>query len=154
MHRMFLRAAGAVRAAGPYPSPTPLHPPGTRTDPPMFRRLGHALLYAGTAVCALGALGIALGMSVTISDALAWKIVRAVAFAAPLLVGGTLMACGALFLRAARTPGGGREDARTMGKPAAPRELAGPAAVSAAPAPGEARRTADARRQGAPRERA
>ncbi len=68
----------------------------------MHRRLGLILLYGGAAVCVLGALGFAFGMTLTISEALAWRIVRAAAYVAPLLVGGALMGGGAWLLRATR----------------------------------------------------
>ena len=110
----------------------------------MHRRLGQILLYAGTAVCALGAVGLVLGMTLTIPEALAWKIVRAVAYAAPLLVGGTLMGCGALLLRASRADrAGGRRDAAVAGqvRPA----LAAPAGEGP-PAPVAARERAGVER--------
>lgn len=96
----------------------------------MKHRLGQTFLYAGTAVCVLGGIGLTLGMFVTIPDALAWKIARAIAYAAPLLVGGTLMTCGALFIRAARRDR--REPPRSL--PGAPT-----AAALAAPALGTRR---------------
>jgi len=108
-----------------------------------MNRLGHTFLYAGTAVCVLGAVGLVLGMTLTVPEALVWKIVQGVAFAAPLLVGGTLMGCGALLLRLARKQRGSLGEAPAAGQTRP--ELAAPAA-EVTPASAEMRQHASVER--------
>ncbi|GLC25891.1 hypothetical protein [Roseisolibacter agri] len=105
----------------------------------MHRRLGLTLLYGGAVVCALGALGFALGITVTISEALAWKIVRAAAYAAPLLVGVALMGGGAWILRATRA-GRTTDTDRRADSASAPRAFPAERMGDAAPPAGRARR--------------
>lgn len=68
----------------------------------MKRSLGKSLLAAGAVICILGALGLTLGMFVTIPEAVADAILRIAGFSAPFLVGGVLMGAGAAVLRASR----------------------------------------------------
>ena len=71
----------------------------------MKRSLGRTLLALGAVVCVLGALGLTLGMFVSIPPAVARTLVRAAGFSAPFLVGGALMIAGAAVLRASRAEG-------------------------------------------------
>lgn len=68
----------------------------------MSRTLGTLLLAAGALVCVLGALGLAVGMFVSIPREIARALVRAAGFSAPFVVGGALMVAGAALRRAAR----------------------------------------------------
>lgn len=113
----------------------------------MHRRLGLTLLYAGAALCALGALGFAFGITITISEALAWKIVRAAAYVAPVLLGAALMGGGAWLLRATRAASAQRHVATAAASPALPQPAVGDAAPPPAPAPD---RVGAERRPGAP----
>ena len=71
--------------------------------PPMPRSLGTSLLVLGAVICVLGAVGLTMGMFVTIPPAVARTVLRAAGFSAPFLVGGAFMLAGAAVLRARRS---------------------------------------------------
>ena len=81
--------------------------------PPMPRSLGTSLLAVGAVICVLGALGLALGMFVTIPPAVARTVLRVAGFSAPFLVGGAFMLAGAAVLRSSRSGGAARSGTRT-----------------------------------------
>jgi hypothetical protein len=70
-----------------------------------MRRLSTFLLYAGTAICLLGAAGYLYGAWANLSAA----AVRAIAMTLPFVVGGLLLVIGAMVGRAARRDHRARE---------------------------------------------
>lgn len=91
----------------------------------MKRSLGSILLATGAVICVLGAVGLTLGMFVTIPEAVARAVVRAAGFSAPFLVGGAFMLAGAAVQRASRAAANAATTASASEPPAA---LADPAA--------------------------
>jgi hypothetical protein len=108
----------------------------------MKRSLGSILLAAGALICVLGAVGLTLGMFVTIPEAVARVVVRAVGFSAPFLVGGAFMLAGAAVQRANRAA------ANASTTPAAPPAALPDPASAAGAAPGVRRDAVPAPRAG------
>ena len=70
-----------------------------------MNRVSNFLIYSGLGIAVLGTVGYAVGGWINLPD----QIVKAIAFALPFLVGGTLMGLGAVIGRTARREAALRE---------------------------------------------